>query len=241
MMTDAAGAYPPVSSAEARWFFPGPLPPAALDWLAAGRPLTPEPPRVDYYLLLPGLETVGVKWRQGRLEIKRRTGPARLFRRRWLVGRQEQWVKWAWAMAGVAPAAVPSHFVKLREASWITPPAAWLAVSKQRYLQRWGVADGRLTAVAAQLPPPAAGCNLEWTEAQWPTQPGAPTWFTLGVEAYGPPAETLALFRLGLTQLLAAGPPPHLTLTAATALSYPAWLSRRLPEVGLPPPGDGWA
>ncbi len=199
-------------SVEARWFFAGRLPPALLDWLAAGRPLMAEAERVDHYLLLPAAETLGVKLRQGRLEIKRRIAAPRPFHRRHIAGRREQWSKWSFALES---AAVPAA-------------SGWVAVVKRRRTQRWAVTQGRFTVMPLASALPVAGCNLEWTEVQLPAHPTEPLWFTLGLEAYGAPEETGGLFQSGLGQLVAAGPPPGLTLSLQAAASYPAWLSRNL-------------
>ena len=53
-------------SAEIRWFVPGQIPQAVLDWFGAGHALKPEEKRIDEYLMFPDCDTVGVKLRQGK-------------------------------------------------------------------------------------------------------------------------------------------------------------------------------
>ena len=51
--------------------------------------------RNDDYLLLPGCDTVGVKQRQGKLEVKALVAGPSPFSLGAVVGRLDQWVKWS--------------------------------------------------------------------------------------------------------------------------------------------------
>ena len=54
-----------------------------------------ELPRPDEYLLLPECDTVSVKQRQGKLEVKALVAGPRPFSQGAVVGRVDQWVKWS--------------------------------------------------------------------------------------------------------------------------------------------------
>ena len=62
-------------TAEIRWFLRGTLPAEVSRWFegVCGN-ATRYPPRVDLYLALPETDTVGVKLREGLLEVKRKDG-----------------------------------------------------------------------------------------------------------------------------------------------------------------------
>jgi hypothetical protein len=108
----------PWSTLEVRWFCPGPLAeqgsvleewfrsrskhdsgsaPASMAW-------APAPPawRQDRYLVVPGHDDMGIKWREGRLEIKAREGALgdRVFAPG-IEGRCERWLKWSYAGAAI--------------------------------------------------------------------------------------------------------------------------------------------
>lgn len=87
-----------LTSIELRWFCRGTLPAEVQDWFnseALGE--APEAPeeREDFYLLLPECETLGIKLRQERLEIKWRKAELGVLRFGDNVeGKAEKWVKW---------------------------------------------------------------------------------------------------------------------------------------------------
>ena len=61
------------ATAEVRWFYEGAVSPEVLEWFEQGE-LTPEeqPYRVDYYLRLSDRDSLGIKLREGRIEVKQR-------------------------------------------------------------------------------------------------------------------------------------------------------------------------
>lgn len=101
----------PVASREVRWFFDGPLShhPALEDWFRhclpfprSGGLASPEwRPRADdapdVYLLLPGHEDMGIKWREGLLQVKGLIADLGVSdfcgRHKGIV---ERWIKWSY-------------------------------------------------------------------------------------------------------------------------------------------------
>lgn len=86
-----------LTSLEIRWFYRGKLPPVVLSWFEQdqlGGQLQPPEEREDVYLYSPGCEYLGIKLRQGRLEVKWRQ--AELGNVRWMrvEGKLEKWGKW---------------------------------------------------------------------------------------------------------------------------------------------------
>ena len=83
-------------SAEARWFVEGSLPDEVLRGFKAGKVLESEGVQVHEYLVFPDCQSVGVKLREGRFEIKAILAPAQpLGPDLGIQGKTERWVKWS--------------------------------------------------------------------------------------------------------------------------------------------------
>ncbi len=200
-------------SAEMRWFFPGELPAGFTAWYEAGQAKTPYPARTDLYLALPGCDSVGVKQREGRFEVKALCEGAEPARYGPLVaGRCDVWVKWSYDGPGIG--------------EWMAAlgrePAGWIAVQKERRLRKYSLETGAPQEVGPALFP-HAGCNVELTRLLV----NDARWWTFGFEAYGPLQAVLGYLRSGAEQFFAGEPPPA-PLDNAHSCSYPAWLSALL-------------
>lgn len=102
----------PVASHEVRWFFEGNADQNKLlkDWFETSDPLQKNDnvgqpvwtgrlnDQPDIYLLIPGGDDIGIKWRDGELQIKGRTSSlgTQVFCSRHQ-GKIEQWMKWSYA------------------------------------------------------------------------------------------------------------------------------------------------
>jgi len=86
------------TSLEIRWFCAGKLPQAISSWFQQdelGGQLQPLEEREDVYLYSPGCEYLGIKLRQGRLEVKWRQAELGIVRLGEQVeGKLEKWGKW---------------------------------------------------------------------------------------------------------------------------------------------------
>jgi len=203
-------------TAEARWFIPEALPDAILDWFAAGRPLDSEGVQVHEYLLFPGCDSVGVKLRNGRLEVKAMRGPSQpLSLHIGIEGRTEQWVKWSFASDSLQALDKALH-----------QSGRWLKVRKERFLRRFSAEQGTLTEVAVgQRPFATVGCHFEVTRIDVDADPRF--WFSLGFEAFGPPVATARILDDALLLFFNAhGCMPGTTLSENESACYPAWLSK---------------
>lgn len=196
-------------TAEVRWFFRGDLPPAFKVWFEEGKELESHT-RTDSYLMLPGCETVGVKQREGRFEIKALRGETvteQLSPE--VTGRIDEWVKWSHGGAGVE-----LWIQALRE-----EPEGWLQVKKARWLRRFSLDEGQPEKVA-----PVAvvkdGCDLEVTSV-WVRDA---SWWTFGLEAFGAAENVRNNLRL-LAKYFFFGNRPPTRLNSANSFSYPVWLS----------------
>ncbi len=171
--------------------------------------------RVDSYLLLPN-EAVGVKLRQGNLEIKVRTartwGELPEARTGWV----EQWTKWS-HKAGTSAAAI----------SEVAHTGRWVALRKRRWLFK---VEG-VGAAARRLPVgafPECGANVELTDLAILAADGSTRLdldWTFGLEAFGGLSLNLGALTAGLH--LADPVLTRMQLTRDESMGYPEWLIRR--------------
>lgn len=112
-----------------------------------------ESTRVDKYLLLPDCDTVGVKQRQGKLEVKAIVGGVRPFSLASfdVTGKVDQWIKWSF----------DSDHSEQLEAE-LDQAGSWRRIEKTRYLQKYSFDTGEIVSVTPDARP-NSGCNIELT------------------------------------------------------------------------------
>ncbi len=89
-------------SAEVRWFILGALPSEVLSWFKGAQALDSEGVQVHEYLLFPDCQSVGVKLREGRFEIKAILAASQpVSVKPGIQGRTEEWVKWSFESEGL--------------------------------------------------------------------------------------------------------------------------------------------
>jgi hypothetical protein len=192
---------------EVRWFHQGQIPPEVLAWFGRLGPLPEEQPaRVDHYLRLPDNDALGVKLREGRLEIKQREDePRRTDFHPRVSGTVEQWRKWSFPLAESDPGLAG-------------PDTAWIAVEKNRQLRRYRVSGDRPVEAVFKEAEPAQGCELELSRLQAAGQ----LWWSVCFEAFGDEANFKDYLRLTVQYVVRLAKPPMLEIGAS--YSYPAWL-----------------
>ena len=199
---------------EVRWFFEGPLPPRVLAWFQrVGQKPQEQTPRVDYYLDLGEQGDLGIKLREGRIEIKQREahhGAVQLGPQ--VAGIMERWRKWSWSR-GDSELEPAQH--------WMSPPA-WVGVRKKRWLlvYQTGFEDGVSRAPEGSVI--EQGCQVELSRIQ--TQ-GQSNW-SLSLEGFGgETAGSKAL--LAVAVHLFSREAIDLPLCASNSYGYPQWLTQR--------------
>ena len=197
------------ATAEVRWFFSGLTPEGVGAWFSAEMPRPDlQPSRVDHYLIVRDTDGLGIKFREGRIEVKQRydQGVMTTFADD-AAGTIELWRKWGFGLAAYA-----------RDGEIFETLDAWVAVQKARQVRNYAVMpDGKLVVVPRSTYPHRE-CSVELTEVL----ALGDAWWTLGFEAMGAEStlrETLTIVaRHVLTQ------PNAPTLDAADAYGYPRWL-----------------
>lgn len=193
------------STAEVRWFTRGPLPEPVVAWFeaVAGAPAWGE--RTDCYVRPACRDGLGVKWREGTLEVKRRleiVGEERLHEG--VVGCVERWRKWT---------------LPLVQAASVEEPAGdWVDVHKRRRIRDWTVAGAQVRRVPDEAYV-AQGCSLELGQVEV----GGRVWWSVCLEAFGADEDRLTDdLRRVARHVFANDATP--TLAADRSMSYPVWL-----------------
>jgi hypothetical protein len=196
------------TTAEVRWFHEGRAPAHVEAWFrGGGREPTVQPVRVDHYLRLVDGEHLGIKLREGRLEVKQRERslPVTRFDSR-VAGVMELWRKWSIPLAG-----------GLHRVSG-DPGASWIEVEKERALCRYWLAGDRGIVATTTDWFPDQGCDLELTAVRVRGR----EWWTLALEAYGQAGSIQENLLRVAEAVFGAGDPP--SLNAQDSYGYPRWL-----------------
>jgi hypothetical protein len=203
-------------TAEVRWFARGPIPPPVETWFRQGAgSVDREPGRVDHYLQLAHVDSLGIKLREGRIEIKQRVDRHRLIRfHERVAGLVERYHKWSFQLSD--PDTALARATAAAE--------SWVPVRKERQLRRYRVADdGRIIALTASASP-HRGCELELSRVEVAGE----TWWTLAFEAFGEPSTLRAdLLEVAGYVFASDGSP---ALLARDSCGYAAWLGRMTQE-----------
>ena len=197
-------------TAEIRWFLRDALPVEVSRWFeGVCGTATRYPPRVDLYLALPETDTVGVKLREGLLEVKRRDGDLGLLDLHPNVeGHGNTWTKWSF------PASMEEGHL-----GDLAPNApGWLAVAKTRRLSTLTISPDGGVDLAIEGPTFGRACWVELTEVRMDHD----EWWSLGFEAVGPKERLRDDLQRAAQHFFGLSDPP--TLTADTSFAYPRLL-----------------
>lgn len=195
-------------SMELRWFLAGTIPEPIQQWFSqsATAPKS-EGRRDDVYLWLPDADDVGIKHRQGRIEVKRRLAQRGVHTLGdGIAGRIEQWVKWSFVLEKAQP-------VDLTK-----PVGSWVTVEKHRQLKKYEVHQNDEVRLVAPDGPVEQGCNLELTAL---VLNGAP-WWSIGFEAFGEMEAVETNLIVTINYVLSENNFPP--LRAEDSYSFPHWL-----------------
>ncbi len=209
------GAMTSTASAEVRWIVEGTVPTAAWEWFVRNKLANGPDKRGDHYTVLPGVQTVGVKWRDEKLEFKPRAKDLGVKDcGRQVQGRIELWEKWSWSGNAVED-------VKRAADSM---PERWIAVEKSRIERKFAFDGKAVREIDAKKKYPGNACNVEVTALRV----GGQDYWTFGLEAFADPESNEKSLELTLTAVLnETATPAELLgkLTAAVTRSYPTWLA----------------
>ncbi|MFQ5433322.1 MAG: hypothetical protein ACE5FD_00440 [Anaerolineae bacterium] len=194
---------------EVRWFYQGEVPTAVFDWFTAvADRLVREPVRTDHYLQLLTHDGLGIKLREGRIEIKQRLKIVQTVQfEEQISGMIEQWHKWSFLL---------SEQNSLTES---INTSQWIAVEKLRHLQSFQSNQDKKRQTRFSGLPMDFDCWIELTNLNVQNE----KWWTLGLESYGDD-ETAVNTKLipAVAWLGSFVNPPQ--LDAQASFGYPHWL-----------------
>jgi hypothetical protein len=203
-------------SAELRWFFQNDSFETVSEWFKNYSEISPksEKTRADFYLLFPGCDTVGVKLREEKFEIKALVSPPRPVKFDFGVsGKLDQWAKWSTEFSQIA------DFIDFEDKN-----GKWIKVEKTRLLRKFSADDGKPEEVDAEAAQPDAGCNVEATFIEIEAKPRK--WVSVAFEAFGSIADTPKVLDETVQKFLSGYESiPGENLSLYSSFSYPAWLS----------------
>ncbi len=200
---------------EIRWFFRGIIPGGVQAWFnqidANFTQPTIQPARTDVYLLEPGNSSLGIKLREGRIELKQRLreyGPFEF--NQGMRGNVEGWRKWSFSIS-----LGQSHHQAIGEYG-----NSWMDVKKERALFCFQVMGGEITST--QIPEfSRGGCNLELTQIHVARKP----WWSVGLEAFGDEESNLDRLVIVAKNIFAKTPTHN--FSSQSSFGYPQWLNSR--------------
>ena len=195
---------------EIRWFHVGMIPAQTMEWFQHGsQHADVQPSREHQYLALPACDALGIKLRQGRVEIKQGYQHFDDLRVRGrIAGRPRFWRKWGFVLdpSDEALSGIPL------QSPW------WIPVRKERMVRIYRTTgDGMVWAVPVGEYP-VRGCHLELTQVHVKGN----QWWTLGFEAFGDECTLYEDLLLVANETLVAGEPPR--LSSRDCYGYPRWL-----------------
>ncbi|MEB3179709.1 MAG: hypothetical protein VKL59_11835 [Nostocaceae cyanobacterium] len=207
-------------SCELRWFYPGRVPEAMDSWFqqnCLSDALKPPESREDVYLWAPGCDYMGIKLRQGRLEVKWRQAELGILRfGEYVEGKAERWTKWIcedYTQQSFQPAKVSGNPI-------------WVNVQKVRYAQLYELETLNFGSVHPSIPQPVLrteyvenGCSVELTHLVIQGNP----WWTFAFEAFG--EESCLVDNIEAVANLVFHNDCALRLQPSDSCSYPSWLN----------------
>ncbi|MBL6447392.1 hypothetical protein JMN32_13820 [Fulvivirga sp. 29W222] len=157
-----------LSSTEVRWFFEGALPKAMSDWFNFFEPFF-QAPRTDYYLSNTDQARMGIKLREGQIQIKCLTAEMGEEYYANATGKVARYEKW--------------NFPVVSNEEWgtlVARPEVWLPVKKERKMLRFTLGGGFPDRVDKDEIV-ENGCEVELSEIEIIDK----TFWSLAFEAFG--------------------------------------------------------
>jgi hypothetical protein len=220
-------------SAEIRWFLP-----ASADWeislkwflgddssnashtpksisdkICNSKNIKREELRTDEYLIMPHCTSVGVKQRQGKLEVKAQIGMSEKYLNNSFSGEINCWSKWSLQ---------PNNINLMALEKDLQDSGRWIKIHKTRYLLKLSLSENTIIEVSPE-DWPEKGCQVELTQVR--TDANSRNWISLGFEAFGGTFEKMEKnLKDSISFFFSKRNNPPMVLSSNNSMSYPLWL-----------------
>jgi len=200
-------------TAEIRWFQPGIIPKEIEKWFTslAGQ-IEKQPPRTDQYIKLIGSNTLGIKIRDGRFEVKeKQSHENNILSVNNIEGYIELWTKWSFESSENK-----YHLNEIIKGEFI-------GIEKTRTMQKY-IFDSKGNISGGFDNFKSDGCNLELTSVSIDNS----DWWTLGLETYGRTGSLEQNLKTAFELIFKNQFPGSLSIKES--YGYPAWLEYIIPS-----------
>lgn len=198
---------------ELRWFYPGSIPEDIQNWFEQHCLIHPQQPpeeRSDFYLYSPECQFLGIKLREGRLDVKWRTMNLGVVSfGEFVEGKVEKWGKWL--------CCDPTQ--ESFQPSQVLANPLWVSVQKVRYSQIYQVTPEFSLQPVSTSEDIDNGCGVELTHLVIQNN----AWWSLAFEAFGEDAHLMN--NLHVTASWVFNTYGSAKLLAADSFAYPSWLA----------------
>ena len=200
---------------EIRWFYNHTFDEILDWWNGKNLPSNDEGDRSDYYVFIPNVDYVGIKNREGRLEVKWRIpNSQKKFETSKLEGLIEEWVKWSWSDS--KPQVNDELFNFLSE----YPKGPMIKILKRRRSRKFNLISNAEFEPVKWVALTESGLSMELTEIT----NGGSKWWSVGFETLGNKI-TQELFQTKIKEMSNKIP---VKLKLENSFGYPKWISSTL-------------
>lgn len=210
-------------SAEIRWVFEGKPKQGIKSWFRNGGYMPSEETRKDQYLIFPGMEKIGIKLRQSKLEFKPIIqSNIDIALPSTIVGKPEVWEKWS--IEDSEAGEFLYNYANNNEEHWIN-------VEKSRLLRKFSADNGAIKEVNASERP-NEGCGIEITELKirkliTNADSTLTEYWSFGLEAFGGKDNICNILEQSINKFMSddlVDEFKELSLTIDNSMSYPEFL-----------------
>ena len=202
---------------EIRWFYNHKFEEIKDWWDSNNLPCNDEGVRLDYYIFLPNLDNVGIKNREGRLEVKWRIpNSQKRFEAPKLDGLIEEWIKWGWSDS--KPQINDPLFDFLSE----YPKGPMIKIIKRRLSRKFRLISKDKFELVDWIDLSESGFSVELTEIIL----GGTKWWSVGFETLGNKI-TIEIFKNKIKEMSSEFP---FEFKLENSFGYPKWISKTLED-----------
>ena len=194
---------------EVRWFQQGQVDSGVQAWFhRVADHAQEQSPRVDYYLQKASAGNVGIKLREGMVEIKERCHQSGQIQFHPHVhGVVESWRKWSFPYPENLAIGQSDAFHQ-----------SWISVKKERWLCIFQINGGEIEAVPPSSRELTGGCGIELTQVEAKGE----LWSSVELEAFGPAEQNYDRLIATAEHIFSIGEPP--LFKAQNSYAYTKWL-----------------